>query len=326
MADEIKKDALFRVKDLSKIYPIDMGFMKKPAPLVAVNQVTFDIKEGETLGVVGESGCGKSTTGRLLTKLISSTSGSIEYRGKDITNLTEEEFKHYRAEMQFIFQDPYASLDPRYRVLNAIAEPLEVHGKVSSKQEKEEKVRELLTAVGLTEEAMKKFPHEFSGGQRQRICIARALALQPKFIVADEPVSALDVSVQAQVINLMLDMKERFGFTYMFISHDIGVVRYVCQRIIVMYLGSIVEIADKDELFENPMHPYTRALLAAVPSIDRKMGKLVVSGEVPSPINPPSGCVFHPRCPNAKPECAQCKPPVTVTENGHQVSCWLYTN
>jgi oligopeptide/dipeptide ABC transporter ATP-binding protein len=315
---------LFRIKDLTKIYPVGMGMFKKQAKLVAVNGITFDIYEGETLGIVGESGCGKSTTGRLLLKLTEPNSGSILYKGNEISKLNEAQFKPYREEMQFIFQDPYASLDPRHRIINAIAEPLEVFGHVKNKKDKEEKVAELLKAVGLSADAMKKYPHEFSGGQRQRICIARALALHPNFIVADEPVAALDVSVQAHVINLMLDMKEKFKFTYMFISHDIGVIRYVCSRILVMYLGNIVEIADKEELFRNPVHPYTQALLAAVPEIKKKSTKTIVTGEVPSPINAPSGCVFHPRCPHACPRCAQERPPMTRLENGHQVCCWLY--
>ena len=318
------QEKIFEVQNLTKTYPVNTGFLKKPTLLTAVNHITFDIYQGETLGIVGESGCGKSTLGRLLLKLTESSEGKIVFRGTDITHMNDKAFKPYRKEMQFIFQDPYASLNPRYRIVNAIAEPMEVFHCVSSTAEKEQRVAELLTAVGLAPEAMYKYPHEFSGGQRQRICIARALGLHPSFIVADEPVSALDVSVQAQVINLMLDMKEQFGFTYLFISHDIGVVRYVCQRIVVMYLGTIVEIADKDELFVNPLHPYTRALLAAVPEIGKKREKQIISGEVPSPVHVPSGCVFHPRCPNACARCSKEKPPVVTQSEDHQVACWLY--
>ena len=317
---------LFEVKNLTRVFPVHTGLLQKKKSLVAVNHISFDIQAGETLGIVGESGCGKSTTGRLLLKLISATDGSIRYKGEDITGLGEDAFKRYREDMQFIFQDPYASLNPRHKVLTIIGEPLVVFRRVHSREEKEQRVAELLMAVGLQPEAMKKYPHEFSGGQRQRICIARALALNPSFIVADEPVSALDVSIQAQVINLMQDMKEQFGFTYLFISHDIGVIRYVCRRVMVMYLGSIVEVAEKNALFDNPLHPYTRILQAAVPVIGKKREKLHVSGEVPSPIDPPSGCAFHPRCPHTTALCAQAAPPLTIMPDGHQVSCWLYAN
>ena len=321
--NDAERKYLFRIKDLTKIFPVGMGMFKKQAKLVAVNGITFDIYEGETLGIVGESGCGKSTTGRLLLKLTEPDSGSILYKGNEISKLNEAQFKPYREEMQFIFRTltpPGPSPQDRQRHCRTAGSvwPCE-------KQEGQgRKGRRTAQAVGLSADAMKKYPHEFSGGQRQRICIARALALHPNFIVADEPVAALDVSVQAHVINLMLDMKEKFKFTYMFISHDIGVIRYVCSRILVMYLGNIVEIADKEELFRNPVHPYTQALLAAVPEIKKKSTKSIVTGEVPSPINAPSGCVFHPRCPHACPRCAQERPPMTRLENGHQVCCWLY--
>ncbi len=314
-------EKLFEIRELTKVFPVSMGFMRKKASLLAVNRFTLDIYRGETLGIVGESGCGKSTVGRLLLKLISATGGSIKYNGTDITGMSEKEFKPYRKEMQFIFQDPYASLNPRYRIVDAIAEPIEVFSRFPSRKAKYDAVAELLRNVGLTEEALTKYPHEFSGGQRQRICIARALGLHPSFIVADEPVSALDVSIQSQVINLMLDMKKQYGFTYMFISHDMGVVRYVCERIAVMYLGNIVEIADKNELFDQPLHPYTAALLAAVPEIGRKKERPPLAGEVPSPVNPPSGCVFHPRCPHACKACAESAPSLREISPGHFAAC-----
>ena len=313
---------LFEIKQLTKAFPIKSGILQKKSSLIAVHNFTLDIYEGETIGIVGESGCGKSTVGRLLLKLIDATEGQIVFKNKDITKLSEKEFKPYRKDMQFIFQDPYASLNPRYRIIDAIAEPMEVFSLLANKQEKHDKVEKLLLAVGLPPESMNKYPHEFSGGQRQRICIARALALHPSFIVADEPVSALDVSVQSQVLNLMHDMKQEYGFTYLFISHDMSVVKHVCQRIVVMYLGNIVEIAQNDALFSNPLHPYTEALLNAVPVIGKKKKHELIAGEVPSPINPPSGCVFHPRCPYATQECTMHVPHLEERTPGHYTACW----
>jgi oligopeptide/dipeptide ABC transporter ATP-binding protein len=265
----------------------------------AVEDVSLTVRRGETLGIVGESGCGKSTTARLMTRLIDPTAGSIRFNGRDITKLSQRRLRPLRREMQMIFQDPYASLNPRKTVEQIVGQPFAVHGGVSSREAKL-RVKELLEVVGLSREHSSRYPHEFSGGQRQRIGIARALALNPKLIVCDEPVSALDVSVQAQILNLLRSLQDEFDLTYVFISHDLSVVRQICTRIAVMYLGRIVELADSEEIFEHPRHPYTAVLISAVPRLSADGGRrkrIVVSGDVPSPVSPPSGCVFHPRCP-----------------------------
>lgn len=318
-----EKDILIQAKEINKTYQVRTGMFSK-TPLCAVNNVSMDVFRGETLGLVGESGCGKSTAGFLLLSLLKLTSGQVFFEGNRIDNLSNAQMKKYRAKMQLIFQDPYASLDPRLRVLGAVGEPLEIYGRVKNRAEKKEKVAELLEAVGLRADDMEKYPYEFSGGQRQRICIARALALEPDFVVADESVSALDVSIQAQILHLLTDIKAKKNLTYLFISHDLAVIKYICDRIVVMYLGKIVEVGKKKDIFTNPLHPYTRALLDSVPCIGKRTAQTVLQGEVPSALNPPSGCVFHPRCPHASEQCRQCVPQLHDV-NGQQVACWLYT-
>ena len=324
MKDKPLNNHLIEVKNLTKSFPVKSGFLEKKLMLNAVNNISFHINTNETLGLVGESGCGKSTTGRLLLHLLKPTSGQIFFKEQDLNNMSERQIKEKRREMQFVFQDPYASLDPRRTILSAVGEPLEIYKKINNKSEKLDRVAELLQNVGINPDAMNKYPFEFSGGQRQRICIARALALEPDFIVADEPVSALDVSIQAQVINLLSDMKEKYNLTYLFISHDLSVVEYICDRIVVMYLGKIVEIADKRGLFDDPKHPYTIALQNAVPTVG-KAKKIIVKGEVPSPMNPPSGCIFHPRCPRAMKQCSELEPPLINLDGGRCVACFLYS-
>ena len=313
-----QKSELVRVRDLVKHFPV----ADSDDVVRAVDGVSFAIKAGETLGLVGESGCGKSTVGRCILRLIEPTSGSVVVAEQEVTALHKKELRELRREMQIIFQDPYASLNPRMKVLDIIGEPLVIH-KIGDKNSQKERVAELLRKVGLDPDYMHRYPHEFSGGQRQRLGIARALALNPKLIIADEPVSALDVSVQAQVVNLLQDLQAEFGLTYLFISHGLAVVEHISSRVAVMYLGKIVEIADAGELYENPLHPYTKALLSAIPIPDptRKRQRIVLEGDVPTPINPPSGCRFRTRCPLALAECAQSEPELREITPGHQAAC-----
>jgi oligopeptide transport system ATP-binding protein len=316
---------LLEVDSVKKYFPIKKGILAREVARVhAVDDVTFSVNEGETLGLVGESGCGKSTLGRTLLRLLEPTGGDIRFRGKSITKLSRREMRPLRREMQMIFQDPYASLNPRKRVGSIIATPLEIHG-VGDGKERRKQVRELLETVGLSPEHFNRFPHEFSGGQRQRIGVARALALRPKLIVADEPVSALDVSIQSQMLNLLDDLQNDFQLTYVFIAHDLGVVRHVSDRIAVMYLGKLVELSPAEELYERPIMPYTEALLSAVPlpdpDLSEKRERIVLEGDVPSPIHPPSGCRFHPRCRYMTDICQQAEPPLVDYGNGHLAAC-----
>jgi oligopeptide transport system ATP-binding protein len=325
-AEGAKSEVLLEVKNLKKYFPITQGILvqRKVADVKAVDGISLYVNEGETLGLVGESGCGKSTTGRTILQLYRPTEGEVLFRGKDLAKLKGEELRKMRADMQMIFQDPYASLNPRMTVGDIIAEPLEVHG-IAKGKEKQERVKELLAVVGLNPSFVNRYPHEFSGGQRQRIGIARAIAVQPDFIVCDEPVSALDVSIQAQVINLLEELQEKFHLTYLFIAHDLSVVRHISDRVAVMYLGKIVEMTDRNTLYENPLHPYTRALLSAVPIpdpvIEEKRERIILVGDVPSPVNPPSGCRFHTRCPLAIPICKQVAPEWRDLGSGHFVEC-----
>ena len=317
---------LLSVRNLKKHFPIRGGLLAREIDRVhAVDGVSIDVAPGETLGLVGESGCGKSTTGRCILRLIEPTSGEIWFQGQEVTKLEGEALRAMRRDMQIIFQDPFASLNPRHTVGGIIGEALTIHGLVKTRQQMEDKVVQLLETVGLRPEHMRRFPHEFSGGQRQRIGIARALAVEPKLIVCDEPVSALDVSIQAQVINLLEDLQEKFGLTYLFIAHDLSVVEHISDRVAVMYLGRVVEVATSEELYANPLHPYTEALLSAVPIPDPKIKRkrIVLQGDVPNPIRPPSGCHFHTRCPIAEPRCSQEAPALKSVGGRHQVSCHL---
>jgi len=317
---------LLEVKNLKKYFPVKAGvFRKTVAHVKAVDDVSFAIKKGETLGLVGESGCGKSTTGRTILRLLEASAGKIIFDGKDVLSMDKKELRSIRKEMQIIFQDPYASLNPRMTVADIVGEPLDIHNLVSNKKEKKEKVKELLNDVGLLPEQMRRYPHEFSGGQRQRIGVARALAVDPKLIIADEPVSALDVSIQAQVINLLQDLQDKFDLTYLFIAHDLSVVKHISDRIAVMYLGKIVELTDKKELFDNTLHPYTQSLLSAIPIADPTYEKdrILLEGDVPSPVDPPSGCRFHPRCPEAMEICKEKEPVFKDYGNGHFAACHL---
>jgi oligopeptide transport system ATP-binding protein len=316
--------ALLRVKNLKKYFPIRGGlFSREVARVHAVDDVTFDLVRGETLGLVGESGCGKSTTGRCILRLIEPTAGEVWFDDKNVTTLDKRSLRHLRRDMQIIFQDPYASLNPRMTVGSIIGEALVIHKLAKSKRERDERVVHLLETVGLSADHLRRYPHEFSGGQRQRIGIARALAVSPKLIVADEPVSALDVSIQAQVINLLEDLQKQFNLTYLFIAHDLSVVEHISTRVAVMYLGKIVEIAPAKELYTNPKHPYTEALLSAVPIPDPavRRKRILLEGDVPSPIKPPSGCRFHTRCPVRIPSCSENEQVLKEVSPGHWVAC-----
>ena len=319
------KKVLLEVQKVKKEFVTSKSLTGKPLKIVhAVDSVDLTIYEGETIGVVGESGCGKSTLGRCILQLIRPTAGNVLYRGEDITKLNKEQMRQMRRKMQLIFQDPYASLNPRMTVLELIMAPLEAFG-IGTMEERVQRVKEIMELVGMPENMMNRYPHEFSGGQRQRIVIARALVLNPEFVVCDEPVSALDVSVRAQVLNLIQELKKKKHLTYMFISHDLSVVKYISDRIAVMYLGRIVEIAEKNELYNNPQHPYTKALLSAIPipDVDNKMKREILTGDVPSPLNPPSGCYFHTRCKYATERCKTECPALHDVGNGHMVSCHL---
>ena len=323
-------DLLLKVDGLKMHFPITKGiiFQREVGAIKAVDGVTFDLYKGETLGLVGESGCGKSTTGRAILQLYRPTDGHVVFEGKDLTQTKGEDLRKMRRRMQMIFQDPYASLNPRMTVGSIISEPLEVHGIGKSKKERQERVQELLKTVGLNPYFVNRYPHEFSGGQRQRIGVARALAVNPSFIVADEPISALDVSIQAQIINLLEDLQEELGLTYLFIAHDLSVVRHISDRIAVMYLGKIVELATRDDLYAEPKHPYTQALLSAVPIpdpvIESERKRIILEGDVPSPANPPQGCNFCTRCPRVMDVCREKEPPFKDYGGGHYAACWLY--
>lgn len=318
------KKNLLEIKELVKYFPVRGGLLQRVVAWVqAVDNISFSIREGETLGLVGESGCGKTTVGRTILRLIEPTSGSIEIDGVNILKLKGKELKTTRRNMQIIFQDPYASLDPRMPVGESIAEGLKIHN-IGTPRERFEIAIEMLRKVGMEDYHARRYPHEFSGGQRQRIGIARALALRPKFIVADEPVSALDVSIQSQVLNILKDLQREFGLTYLFIAHNLSVVEHISDRVAVMYLGKMVEMAARDELFRNPLHPYTQALMSAIPIPDPtlKRERIILEGDVPSPLNPPGGCRFHPRCPVAMEVCSQEEPAFREVSADHWVACW----
>ena len=316
---------LLEVRNLKKYYSVKSGFLNKDRRSVkAVDGINLSVKQGEILGIVGESGCGKSTLGRSILRLIEPTSGEVIFEGTNICGLKKEEMRLKRREMQIVFQDPGASLNPRLTVGEIIGEPLEVFH-ICEGKEKEERIYKLMDLVGINRAYINRFPHEFSGGQRQRLGIARALAVNPKLIICDEPVSALDVSIRAQVLNLIKELKDKLNLTYIFISHDLSVVHHICDRVAVMYLGRVVEIEDKKQIYENPVHPYTKALLSAIPMPDPevKRERIILQGDVPNPADPPSGCHFHKRCPYAKKECSETVPPFVTVEPGHQVLCWL---
>ena len=322
-------EPLLQVRDLKVHFPLPGRLLSRGtgSKVKAVDGVSFEVNAGETLGIVGESGCGKSTTGLAVLRMVDITGGQVIFDGADITQASRREMRPIRRGMQMIFQDPYGALDPRMRVRNIVGEPLVAHGMVNRGAELRTRVSELLDMVGLLPAMAERYPHEFSGGQRQRVGIARALALNPSLIVCDEPVSALDVSIQAQIINLLQDLQRSLNLTYLFIAHDLAVVRHISDRILVMYLGKIVEIANRADLYKRPMHPYTKALLSAIPvpspDVEAQRGHELLAGEVPSPINPPSGCPFHPRCPSAMPTCAT-RMPVLTEHSGHSVACHLY--
>jgi len=320
----IPREPLIQVCDLHTWYPIRRGIIQRVVGHVkAVDGVTFDIRQGEALGLVGESGCGKTTAGKSILRLLEPTSGEVFYDGLDLGKLPEPDLRPLRHELQVVFQDPYSSLNPRLTISETLMEGMDIHCVGQGKLERTERAASLLQRVGLSPDALGRYPHEFSGGQRQRIGIARALAVEPKFIVCDEPVSALDVSVQAQILNLLSDLQEEFQLTYLFITHDLGVVEYLADEVAVMYLGKIVEKAPCEQLFDSPRHPYTQALLSSmpVPAPGAERERIVLEGDVPSPVDPPSGCHFHPRCPLAQPECSRRQPQLVEIEPGHQVSC-----
>ncbi|MDX9990790.1 MAG: ABC transporter ATP-binding protein [Anaerolineales bacterium] len=317
---------LVKVENLVKYFPVRAGLLQRVvAQVQAVDKVSFTVREGETLGLVGESGCGKTTVGRSMLRLIEPTSGEVTFDGQNVLKLRGAELKHMRRNMQIIFQDPYASLDPRMPIGESVMEGLNIHN-VGDRQQRFEMMLDTLKKVGLEDYHARRYPHEFSGGQRQRIGIARALALRPKFIVCDEPVSALDVSIQSQVLNILKDLQAEFGLTYLFIAHNLSVVEHISDRVAVMYLGKIVELTARDELFANPLHPYTKALMSAIPIPDPtlKRERTILKGDVPSPLNPPKGCRFHPRCPVAMQICSQEEPLLKEVGADHWVSCWLY--
>lgn len=319
-------ETILKIENLKKYFPIYAGVFQKTVGYVkAVDGISFDVKKGETISLVGESGCGKSTTGRSILRLIEPTEGNIFFEGENLVEIDEEKMRLKRRDLQIVFQDPFASLNPRHTIQRIIEEPLIVH-KIGNSSERKNRVYELLETVGLNRDQAKRYPHQFSGGQRQRIGIARALSLNPKLIVADEPVSALDVSIQSQVLNLMEDLQEQFNLTYIFISHDLSVVRHISDRVGVMYLGNLVELAEKDELYEHPLHPYTQALLSAVPvpDPDFKQERIILSGDVPSPANPPEGCKFHTRCKYKMDICEKQKPDFVDIGDGHFVACHLF--
>ncbi|HVN64488.1 MAG TPA: ABC transporter ATP-binding protein [Candidatus Binataceae bacterium] len=320
-------EPLVRTAALSKEFAAGSdGFLgSRKLTVKAVTAVNLEIEPGETIGLVGESGSGKSTLGRLILRLIDPTSGSVFFEGRDLSSLGRAELRALRREMQLVFQDPYASLNPRMRVRSIVGEGIEIHN-LARGREKDERIVALLDMVGLSADALERYPHEFSGGQRQRIGIARALAVNPRFLVLDEPVSALDVSIQAQIINLLQDLQEKLKLTYLFIAHDLRVVEHISRRVAIMYLGKIVELASRDEIYQNPRHPYTRALLSAIPTVDQtqKPERIKLPGEMPSPVSPPSGCAFHPRCPYAKDVCRTAEPPLEAGRGGHAVACHVF--